>query len=230
VLITLYRVINEETPTETGAPRRRPSPRAGGRRADDALQGGRPLPHRALLGHAVHSQVRAPFNLCIFFCYYYINIYINIYIFFLLPPAPLASLDVCDRWLRLTWAGLCAGQRLCWSGASACSCGAPASARLLPAQVWRADARRLNRWTHESKATRGSDSKISYRKVSAPRKWASAALLLESELFGARFFRLNGDSSDRTVILRFHGLLDRKLATGGRHGCAVSPRGHRAGR
>ena len=38
----------------------------------------------------------------------------------------------------MTWAGLCAGQRLCWSGASACSCGAPASARLLPAQVWRA--------------------------------------------------------------------------------------------
>jgi len=55
-----------------------------------------------------------------------------------------------------------------------------------------------------------SDSKISYRKVSAPRKWASAALLLESELFGARFFRLHGESSDRTVILRFHGLLDRK--------------------
>jgi len=43
---------------------------------------------------------------------------------------------------NMTWAGLRAGQRLCWSGAGACSCGAPASARLLPAQVWRADARR----------------------------------------------------------------------------------------
>jgi len=59
----------------------------------------------------------------------------------------------------VTWAGLRAGQRLCWSGASACSCGAPASARLLPAQVWRADARRLNRRTHESKATNASEDR-----------------------------------------------------------------------
>jgi len=59
----------------------------------------------------------------------------------------------------MTWAGLCAGQRLCWSGASACSCGAPASARLLPAQVWHPDARRLGRWTHESKATSGSEDR-----------------------------------------------------------------------
>jgi len=64
--------------------------------------------------------------------------------------------------------------------------------------------------------------------MSGPRKWASEALLLDSELFGARFFRLHGDSSDRMVILHFHGLLDRKVATGGRHGGAVSPRGHRA--
>jgi len=38
--------------------------------------------------------------------------------------------------------------------------------------------------------------------VSAPRKWASAVLLRESELlFGARFFRLHGDSAARMVIL-----------------------------
>ena len=59
----------------------------------------------------------------------------------------------------MTWAGLCAGQRLCWSGASACSCGAPASARLLPAQVWRPDAQRLEWRTHESKATSGSEDR-----------------------------------------------------------------------
>ena len=78
---------------------------------------------------------------------------------------------------------------------------------------------------------RGSSSKltltsvITYRKVSAPRKWASAALLWESELFGAQFFRLHGDSSDRTVviILHFHGLLDWKVATGGWHGGAARP-------
>ena len=57
----------------------------------------------------------------------------------------------------MTWAGLRAGQHLCWSGASARSCGAPASARLLPAQVWPADARRLNTRTHESKATNASE-------------------------------------------------------------------------
>ena len=54
----------------------------------------------------------------------------------------------------MTWAGLCASRRLCWS-ADACSCGAPAAARLLSAQVWRGDARRPPRWSHESKATRG---------------------------------------------------------------------------
>jgi len=64
------------------------------------------------------------------------------------------------RWgWGLTWAGLCAGQRLCWSGASACSCGAPASARLLPAQVWHPDARRLEWRTHESKATSESEDR-----------------------------------------------------------------------
>ena len=58
--------------------------------------------------------------------------------------------------------------------------------------------------TCPSPSRRGSDSKISYRKVSAPRKWASAALLRESELFGAQFFRLHGDSSGRKAILHSH--------------------------
>jgi len=59
-----------------------------------------------------------------------------------------------DRYLLS--AGRRACRRVCWGGAGECSCGAPAAARLLPARVWRADARGLTRWSHRMKASAGS--------------------------------------------------------------------------